>query len=124
MMGTYDTRGGTPRHDKDFDYDYPCEVCGLDPYDCECLEECLQDSLQATQRPILAGNPEKETRGMSEVDEINRHVEGKAEAFVRDKNTIEPLRRTYDNTIYGFRCKVCDYFWKVYQKPCKHHSWS
>lgn len=31
-MGTYDTIGGTPRHDPAFDYDPPCAVCGLDPY--------------------------------------------------------------------------------------------
>ncbi len=44
-MGTYDTIGGTPRHDPAFDYDLPCEVCGLDPYGdypggkgCNCPE--------------------------------------------------------------------------------------
>jgi len=37
-MGTYDTRGGTPRHDPCFDYDPPCEVCGGDPFDCPCPE--------------------------------------------------------------------------------------
>ena len=38
-MGTYDTKGGTPRHDPAFDYDPPCEVCGFDPAsDCNCPE--------------------------------------------------------------------------------------
>lgn len=37
-MGTYDTIGGTPRHDPMFDYDPPCEICGNDPFDCTCPE--------------------------------------------------------------------------------------
>ncbi len=38
-MGTYDTRGGTPRHDPMFDYDPPCAICGKDPSgDCDCPE--------------------------------------------------------------------------------------
>jgi hypothetical protein len=38
-MGTYDTRGGTPRHDPMFDEFPPCEVCGLDPaLGCQCPE--------------------------------------------------------------------------------------
>jgi hypothetical protein len=37
-MGTYDTRGGTPRHDPSFDEDLPCAICGKDPYECECPE--------------------------------------------------------------------------------------
>ena len=36
-MGTYDTRGGYPRHDPMFDEDPPCDGCGKDPYDCECI---------------------------------------------------------------------------------------
>ena len=49
-MGTYDTRGGTPRHDTNFDYDYPCETCGKDPYDCMCpeLEEDACSSKERT----------------------------------------------------------------------------
>ena len=35
-MGTYDTIGGTPRHDPMFDQDMPCEVCGRDPFYCIC----------------------------------------------------------------------------------------
>lgn len=38
-MGTYDTIGGTPRHDPAFDYDPPCDVCGDDPAVCDCYEE-------------------------------------------------------------------------------------
>ena len=37
-MGTYDTIGGTPRHDPMFDLDSPCEVCGKDIDLCECPE--------------------------------------------------------------------------------------
>ena len=38
-MGTYDTRGGTPRHNPEFDIDYPCDICHLDPSgDCTCPE--------------------------------------------------------------------------------------
>ena len=31
-MGTYDTRGGSPRHDPSFDIDLPCVICGNDPF--------------------------------------------------------------------------------------------
>lgn len=37
-MGTYDTIGGTPRHDPNADYDLPCEICDKDPALCECPE--------------------------------------------------------------------------------------
>lgn len=41
-MGTYDTIGGTPRHDPNFEYDPPCDICGKDPgggpFGCECPE--------------------------------------------------------------------------------------
>lgn len=38
-MGTYDTIGGTPRHDPNFDRDDSCVVCGKDPSsNCECPE--------------------------------------------------------------------------------------
>lgn len=40
-MGTYDTIGGTPRHDPMADYFPLCDVCGKDPStDCECCEIC------------------------------------------------------------------------------------
>ncbi len=43
-MGTYDTVGGTPRHDPAFDDDgppcdtctEPCKTCGNAMKDCEC----------------------------------------------------------------------------------------
>lgn len=37
-MGTYDTVGGTPRSPDDLDP--PCERCGRDPYDCNCMCSC------------------------------------------------------------------------------------
>jgi len=37
-MGTYDTIGGTPRHNPMFDCDPPCDICGKDPYLCTCQE--------------------------------------------------------------------------------------
>jgi len=37
-MGTYNTRGGYPKHDPSFDYDPPCEICGKFPEDCICPE--------------------------------------------------------------------------------------
>ena len=37
-MGTYDTRGGSPRHDPSFDIDLPCVICGNDPFYCTCPE--------------------------------------------------------------------------------------
>jgi len=36
VMGTYDTVGGTPRHNPEFDRDLACEVCGRDPAQCIC----------------------------------------------------------------------------------------
>jgi hypothetical protein len=37
-MGTYDTRGGTPRHDPAADVFPACELCGHDASDCICPE--------------------------------------------------------------------------------------
>lgn len=38
-MGTYDTIGGTPRHDPEAERCEPCAVCGKDPGgDCRCPE--------------------------------------------------------------------------------------
>jgi hypothetical protein len=37
-MGTYDTIGGTPRHDPSFDHEGSCDICGHDPSDCICPE--------------------------------------------------------------------------------------
>jgi len=41
-MGTYDTIGGTPRHDPAFDYDPPdiCLECEIDPEDCPGEAAC------------------------------------------------------------------------------------
>lgn len=48
-MGTYDTIGGTPRHDTSFDNEPPCKICTRycskckkPSKDCECLNgpEC------------------------------------------------------------------------------------
>jgi len=30
-----------------------------------------------------------------------------------------PLRSSFDNSIYGWKCSKCGYFWKIYQNPCK-----
>lgn len=35
-MGTYDTIGGTPRSNPEFDRDPPCEVCGKPVDECQC----------------------------------------------------------------------------------------
>lgn len=35
-MGTYDTIGGTPRHDPIADETPLCEICGKHPFDCTC----------------------------------------------------------------------------------------
>ena len=37
-MGTYDTIGGTPRHDPMADFDPQCNICGLEAGSCVCPE--------------------------------------------------------------------------------------
>jgi len=37
-MGTYDTIGGTPRHDPMFDMGYICQRCGKHVDKCGCPE--------------------------------------------------------------------------------------
>lgn len=37
-MGTYDTIGGTPRHDPEADMEKTCDVCGKLGDDCRCSE--------------------------------------------------------------------------------------
>ena len=41
-MGTYDTIGGTPRHDPAFDCDPPtvCLECEIEPDDCPGEDRC------------------------------------------------------------------------------------
>jgi hypothetical protein len=38
-MGTYDTRGGSPRHNPMFDADETCSGCSKTASECECPED-------------------------------------------------------------------------------------
>lgn len=53
---------------------------------------------------------------------ISRHEQ----AFELQATTTKmiPLRRSADNSIYGWRCPECEAFWMVYQNVCHDENCS
>jgi len=120
-MGTYDTIGGTPRHDPMFDEDPPCEICGKDSFDCECPECPI---CRTTGRPKCYGlgsqNPQQgcPDRRFQDVESIEGfQEEGEAIMKCPDRSCrsnhifSQPIRKT-DEWFYKCLCLICGKNWE------------
>ena len=97
------------------------------------IDVCLTDELWTPQWKIVeinsltsAGFYNSDTNAIVEalhtplmktINQINDTAERKSKTAAQKHSYLEPLRREGDGTIFGWRCKVCQGSWKIYQNP-------